>query len=352
MDDRDKRLLNMIQADFPLVSRPFRALGEPLGLSEDEIIARLRDLKTARVIRQIGAIFDTRSLGYKSSLVAMRVAAGRLDAAAAVVNEHPGVSHNYQRDHAFNLWFTIAVPPHSDLEETVRCLHEMAEAESTRLFPTLRLFKIGVTLDLEGKRGAERDESAGGGYSEARRPAAGRAGLTPLDIQVIRELQEEPLLIPEPYRPMAERIGIAEARFLEAARSLRAQGYMRRMAAVLHHREAGFRANAMGVWAVPPERADEVGPVMGSFRDVSHCYLRPTYPDWPYNIFTMVHGQTTADCQQTIDAISSVTGITEYALLYSTREYKKIRLKYFTPELEEWDACAHDALAMKNEANA
>ena len=346
MDDLDRRLLTTIQADFPLVSRPFRALGEPLGLSEDEIIVRIRDLKSARVIRQIGAIFDTRSLGYQSSLVAMRVAAPRLDAAAAVVNGHPGVSHNYQRNHDFNLWFTIAVPPQCDLDAAVQRLHEMAEAESTRLFPTLRLFKIGVTLDLEGKGGAERDESAAGGYSEARRPAAGRAGLTPLDIRVIRELQEEPLLAPEPYRPMAERIGIPEPTFLAAARSLREQGYMRRMAAVLHHREAGFRANAMGVWAVPLDQADEIGPIMGSFKGVSHCYLRPTYPDWPYSIFTMVHGQTAADCQAVIDAISTATGITEYALLYSTKQYKKIRLKYFTPELEEWDASARGARAL------
>ncbi len=343
MDDQDKCLLNAIQADFPLAPRPYRALGEPLGLSEAEIIDRIRALKAARVIRQIGAIFDTRSLGYQSSLVAMRVAPARLDAAAAVVNGHPGVSHNYQRDHAFNLWFTIAVPPQRDLDATVRCLHEMAGAESTRLFPTLRLFKIGVKLDREGKGGAARDEGAGGGYNEARRPAAGRAGLSPLDIQVIRELQEEPPLVAEPYRPMADRVGIPEELFLEAARCLREQGYMRRMAAVLRHREAGFRANAMGVWAVPPEEAEQTGPVMGSFQGVSHCYLRPTYPDWPYSIFTMVHGQTPADCQATIDAIAAVTGITEYALLYSTKEYKKIRLKYFTPELEAWDPGAHGA---------
>jgi DNA-binding Lrp family transcriptional regulator len=102
---------------------------------------------------------------------------------------------------------------------------------------------------------------------------------------------------------MAERSGVSEARFLEVAANLLAQGYMRRMAAVLRHREAGFRANAMGVWAVPLEQADEIGPLMGSFRGVSHCYLRPTYADWPYSIFTMVHGHKAPDCQKIIDAI-------------------------------------------------
>jgi len=344
MDDLDKRLLNVIQADFPLVSRPFQALGTPLSLSEVEVIDRIAALKQQRIIRQISAIFDTRSLGYRSSLVAMRVQPERLDAAAAVVNGHPGVSHNYKRNHAFNLWFTLAVPPTSDFEWTVQHLHAMAGADSTRVLPTLRLFKIGMQLDMEGKNGAERDESGAGGYTDARRPSAGRDGLRSIDIAAIRELQEDIPLIPEPYWPMAERMGLAQPVLFEVAAHLAAQGYLRRMAAVLYHREAGFRANAMGVWVVPPERTEEVGRIMGSFKAVSHCYLRPTYPDWPYSIFTMVHGQKARDCQEIITAISQATGITGYALLYSTKEYKKIRLKYFTPELEEWEARARRAV--------
>ena len=340
MDDLDKRLLNVIQAEFPLVSRPFQALGTRLDLEEAEVIHRIAALKNQRIIRQISAIFDTRSLGYRSSLVAMRVQPARLETAAAVVNGHPGVSHNYERNHAFNLWFTLAVPPTSDLEWTVQHLHTMAGADSTRTLPTLRLFKIGLQLDMEGKTGTERVESASVGYSDARRPSAGRDGLDSKDIAVIRELQEDIPLLSEPYRPMVERIGISESAFFALTSHLSAQGYLRRMAAVLHHREAGFSANAMGVWVVPPERSEEVGQIMGSFKAVSHCYLRPTYPDWPYNIFTMVHGQAGRDCQEVISAISQATGITEYALLYSTKQYKKIRLKYFTPELDEWETCA------------
>jgi DNA-binding Lrp family transcriptional regulator len=260
-----------------------------------------------------------------------------VEVAAAAVNAHPGVSHNYKRNHAFNLWFTLAVPPASDLEWTVQHLHTMAGADSTRILPTLRLFKIGVQLDMEGKSGAEREEAA---YNDTRRPAAGRDGLRPIDIAAIRELQEDIALVPEPYRPMAERIGFTEQALFDVANRLTAQGYLRRMAAVLHHREAGFRANAMGVWVVPPERTDEVGKIMGSFRGVSHCYLRPTYPDWPYSIFTMVHGQNAKDCQEILNAISAATGIREYALLFSTEEYKKVRLKYFTSELDEWEARA------------
>jgi len=342
MDEQDKRLLNAIQAELPLVSRPFEALGARVGLAEAEVIARLDEHKRRRVVRQIGGIFDTRSLGYKSSLVAMRVRPERLDQAAEVVNSHPGVSHNYQRDHAFNMWFTIAVPPASDLVWTVDRLHETAGAESARLLPTLRLFKIGVQLDMQGGSGAERTEAM---YSDATRPAAGRGGLRPVDVAVIRELQEDVPLDRQPYATMARRIGIPEDEFLAVAAQLKTQGYMRRMAAVLHHREAGFRANAMGVWVVPDDRAEDVGRVMGSFKSVSHCYLRPTYPDWPYNIFTMVHGQDAKGCQEVIDAMARATGITDYALLYSTKEYKKVRLRYFTPELDEWEVRVRRASA-------
>jgi len=352
MDDADKRLLNVIQADFPFASRPFHALGLHLELTEREVIGRIEALKGRRIIRQISAIFDTRSLGYTSSLVAMRVRPEHLDAAAAVVSSHPGVSHNYQRNNVFNLWFTLAVPPTSSLEWTVNRLHEMAEAESTRLLPTLRLFKIGMQLDMEGKSGTEREESRDVGYSEARRPPAGRDGLSPQDIAAIRELQIDIPLVPEPYRAMAERLRITEEVLFEIAHQLQARGYLRRMAAVLYHREAGFQANAMGVWVVPQERTEEVGAIMGSFRGVSHCYLRPTYPDWPYSIFTMVHGQQAKDCQAVIDAIAEATGIREYGLLYSTKEYKKVRLQYFTRDLDEWEARVRASLASPGRAAA
>jgi siroheme decarboxylase len=352
MDERDKRLLNLIQEEFPLTSRPFEALGLRLDLTEAEVRGRISDLKRQKIIRQIGGIFDTRSLGYASSLVAMRVSPERVDEAAAVVSAHPGVSHNYQRNHAFNLWFTLAVPSTCDLGWTVERLHETAGGESTRLLPTLRLFKIGVRLDMEGKSGAERVEPSRSGYSEASRPKAGKDGVTPLFIGVCRELQEDLPLLERPYAPMAQRIGIPESRFIEVAGQMQSQGYLRRMAAVLHHQAAGYRANAMGVWVVPPERAEEVGQVMGSFRGVSHCYLRPTYPDWPYNIFTMVHGLKAEDCQEIIDAISAATGITDYSLLYSTKQYKKIRLKYFTPELDEWEERERRSLAPLAAASA
>jgi len=334
LDQVDQQLLNVVQTDFPIESHPFRSLGERLGTSEGDVIDRLDALKADHIIRQISMIFDTRALGYQSSLVASRAPDGRVDECAAVINEHPGVSHNYRRDHEFNLWWTIAVPPTSSLEEHVNKVHELAGAESTRLMQTIRMFKIGVDLDMTGKRPMDA-KSTLPAYK-----ASARAGtpLEPLEIAMLRELQEDVALIPQPYASMAERIGVAEDELLEGAHRFVAEGRARRFAAVLHHRHAGFVANAMSVWKVPADRIDDVGLQMAGFAAVSHCYQRPTYPDWPYNLFGMLHGRTKDDCETAADAIARETGVDEHAMLYSTKEYKKVRVRYYTEDFFAWES--------------
>ena len=126
-------------------------------------------------------------------------------------------------------------------------------------------------------------------------------------------------------------IGCSEADVLDALASFKERKLMRRFAAVMNHRSAGYKANAMGVWAVPEDELDEIGPRMAGFARVSHCYRRPIYDDWPYSIFTMVHGMNARECEETIAAIRDETGVDEYALLWSVKEYKKTRVRYFTP---------------------
>ncbi len=333
LDDVDRELLNRVQIDFPIAPQPYLDLGASVGTTEADVIARLGALKDAHIIRQISMIFDTRALGYKSSLVASRAPDGRVDEVGAVINEHPGVSHNYRRDHEFNLWWTIAVPPESSLEEHVQNLHDLAGAESTRLMQTIRMFKIGVDLDMTGKRPMDA-KSTLPAYK-----ASARAGdrLSPAEIGTLRELQEDIALVPRPYAAMADRLGIEENDLVAAARRFVEEGLARRFAAVLYHRHAGFVANAMSVWEVPEGRIGEVGLQMAGFAAVSHCYQRPTYPDWPYNLFGMLHGRTKEDCETAADAISRETGITEHAMLYSTKEYKKIRVRYYTDEFYAWE---------------
>ncbi len=331
LDETDRRLLNRIQEDFPLCPEPYGALGAALGLEGGEVVGRIARLRQAGIIRQISAIFDTRALGYQSTLVAMRLPPERLEEGAAVVSAHPGVSHNYARQHHFNLWFTLAVPPGQDPVRATQTLGERAGALDVRMLPTLRLFKIGVRLDVTGERAPDAEERARV-YGGPQVDAAHRTPLAPRDVAFIRLLQRDLALEARPFDPYAQALGCELDELFAWCAQMTAAGKMRRFAAVLRHQRAGFVSNAMGVWRVPPERVAEVGPIMASFAAVSHCYERPVYPDFPYNLYTMVHGRTPAEVRATLDAIAARTGIDEHAYLWSSREFKKERVVYFEEE--------------------
>ena len=334
LDDLDKRLLNLLQGSFPLAPRPFAAVAEAAGVGEDEVLRRTQRLLDERIIRQVTPIFDTRVLGYKSMLVAAKVDPDNPHRAAKVINSHPGVSHNYLRNHDFNLWFTIATEPGSKLglQGTLDVLQELTGAESVRQLPTLKLFKINMDLEMVGGT----DQLAA--VAEAAEPLEPEPiELSELDVATIRTLQGDMPVVPEPYAPAAAELGLDQADLLEHLESMRERRALRRVAAILYHRRAGFSANGMGVWRVPEDRIMEYAPRMAACRGISHCYQRPTYPDWPYSVFTMAHGRSKEECDAVLDSIAADTGIEERRTLYSSTEFKKIRLLYFTDAHRRWE---------------
>jgi DNA-binding Lrp family transcriptional regulator len=334
LDDTDRKLLNLMQGSFPIASRPYRHVAGLGGVEEAEVMSRVQRLLEKRIIRQVTPIFDTRALGYSSMLVAAKVDPEHPHRAAQMINEHPGVSHNYLRNHEFNLWFTIATEPDSrlGLEGTLEVLAEAAGAESVRQLPTLRLFKIRMDLEMEG------DTKALASAAEAKEPIE----LEPqpydeLDIAVIRALQGDMPVVEEPYAAAAAELGMTQERLLDHLAGMQERGLLRRVAAILYHRRAGFSANGMGVWEVPEEQIFDIGCRMAAFRGVSHCYQRPTYEDWPYSVFTMAHGRSKEECDAVLEAIAEQTGISNCATLYSSTEFKKIRLLYFTEDFKNWE---------------
>jgi len=335
LDELDKKLLNLLQGSFPLAERPFAEVGELAEASEQEVLRRTDRLVRGRIIRQVTPIFDTRVLGYESMLVAAKVDAKHPWRAAKVINSHPGVSHNYLRNHDFNVWFTIAIEPGSRLgmQGTLDVLQELTGAESVRQLPTLRLFKIRMDLEMERGTG---ELAAAGTAEEPKDPE--RADLSELDLAVIKGLQGDMPVAAEPYAPAAAQLGVSQAQLLEQLESMRERRILRRVAAILFHRRAGFSANGMGVWRVPEQRVMELAPRMASFRGISHCYQRPTYADWPYSVFTMAHGRSKQECDAILDSIAEDTGIEDRRTLYSSTEFKKIRLLYFTGEHQKWEA--------------
>jgi len=335
LDDLDRRLLNLMQGSFPIAARPFRHVAELGGIEEADVMSRVERLLEKRIIRQVTPIFDTRALGYSSMLVAAKVDPEHPHRAAQVINEHPGVSHNYLRNHEFNLWFTIATEPDSrlGLEGTLEVLAREAKAESVRQLPTLKLFKIRMDLEMEG------DTQALATAAQATEPIE----LDPqpyddFDIAVIRALQGNMPVVTEPYAAAAAAVGLTQERFLDHLSGMQERGLLRRVAAILYHRRAGFSANGMGVWKVPEEQILDIGRRMAAVRGISHCYQRPTYEDWPYSVFTMAHGRSKDECDAVLDAIADQTGISERATLYSSTEFKKIRLLYFTEDFKKWES--------------
>jgi DNA-binding Lrp family transcriptional regulator len=338
LDDTDRALLNAVQWEFPVVAEPFAALADRLGTAEPDVRARLGRLEELGVLRQLSAIFDTRALGYSSALVAAKIDPGHVDDAAEVISAHPGVSHNYKRNHDYNLWYTLAVPPGEDFDAHLDVLHRESGSHVTRKLPTLTLYKIGVKLDMTGDTSADAKAEVLGHERPERRADMPAPELSELEVRAIRVLQDDLPLTERPFAAAGERIGTDETTVLDLLDGFTARKLMRRFAAVMNHRNAGFKANAMGVWAVPESELAELGPRMAGFAAVSHCYRRPTYEDWPYTVFTMVHGRNARDCEATIEAIRSETGVADYALLWSVKEYKKTRVRYFTPEWDEWRA--------------
>jgi DNA-binding Lrp family transcriptional regulator len=326
-------LLYRMQNSFPLTQRPFEVLADELGTTEDEVISLIQTLKEQKIIRQTSAIFDTKRLGYASSLVAFKIPQDRIDEASAIINAHPGVSHNYLRNHDYNIWFTMAVAPDSilRLDKTIEVLAKQTAAEDFIILPTLKMFKISVKMDTTGKRAKK---------EEVRKAAYKTIDLTPEHIAVIKVLQNDIPVTKEPFKGMTEQLGVSYEQLFGIAKELEASGVMRRFATILNHRKAGFHANAMSVWTVPEAQAEAIGKEIAGFSAVSHCYLRPSYPNWPYNLFAMVHATTQEECDALIEEIAQETGLKEYGKLYSTQEFKKQRIVYFDEAFQEWEEMA------------
>lgn len=319
IDQRDRELLAALQGEIPLISTPYAGIGQIIEMSEKEVLKRAERLKRVGMIKQISAIFDSRALGFRSSLVAARVAEDAVERAASIINLHPGVTQNYLRNHAFNLWFTIAVAPESrlGLERTIQLLGDDAGCDVVRSLPTLRSFKSG-------------------GGEEGEPPP--RDPLTPREVEVVRILQKDTPLQTRPFEALAKLYDFPADEMLATARELRARGQLKRLTAIAQMKRQSFSASAMGVWAVPEGRAEEVGQALASHKAIKQCFLRPTHDDWPYNIFTTVQSRSVDECESLLNEIASELDVREMRVLFPVKEYKRGKLQFFSPEFDKWEA--------------
>jgi DNA-binding Lrp family transcriptional regulator len=222
------------------------------------------------------------------------------------------------------MWFTLAVPPNENMRAVLDRMATLEGVLKYRLLPTLKLYKIGVRLDMVNSD-AEKPEPT----ETVKELNPSKISLTEQDKDFIRELQKDLEIIPEPFSKGAENLGVTTTELFLKAMEYEKKGVMRRFAAILRHRDAGFSANGMVVWNVPEEKVDEAGYKIASFPQVSHCYQRPIYTDWPFSLFSMIHARTIEAAEIIAAEISNTIGIKDYRILFSSREFKKERIKYF-----------------------
>ena len=332
----EAEILDLAQRGFPLAERPFDAIGSTLGMSGADVLATVAGLKHRGVIRTIAGIFSGESLGYRLSLVALRVPATRVEAAAAVINSHPGVSHNYLREHAYNLWFTLAEEDEECLRESARVIARACAADDCLLLRNERLFKIGFMLPI--------GEPDGDAVSAAAQGSAQAGGLDTQERSAVVLLQTDLPLAERPFDALAAGQGLSGAELIEAGRRLLAAGCMRRYAAVLRHVEAGYTHNAMTAWKTGGDASleERIAPFMQE-RAVTHLYLRTLYPGrWEYPLFAMVHARSAAELAGLLESLGRRSGLAERLVLRSLHEYKKEKVIYFSPAFRQWKRLNYD----------
>jgi len=323
MNQLQKQILNIIQAQFPIVLHPFAALANQVNSKEAEIIRQINQLKQTGIIRRIGAVFNAAHLGYVSTLVGAQVPPEKLNAFVADVNAIPGVSHNYGRDHIYNIWFTLTVPGQKIINQTIERLRQNHNIAAVYSLPAEKRFKMRVYFDFLNRQNHDKNNTITD--SKKITPPC----LSDLQISLIRQLQQDLPIISRPFHVIAENIDADINFILQQIIDWKSSGLMRRFGAVIRHQQAGFNANGMVVFEVDPKNIDTSGHLLAAYPQVSHCYQRPTVPDWPYNLFAMTHCESEPQLRDLVKGMVAQIKPKQYDILLSTQEYKKTNVKYF-----------------------
>lgn len=327
MDAAELDLLNDFQRNFPLTSEPFGVIAERLSWTEAAVLAALRRLRQEGKVSRVGAVFAARKLG-ASTLAALAVPAEQLEPVAGWVNDYSEVNHNYQREHDFNLWFVLTAASPARLQTVLAEIRQRTGLPLLDL-PLLEEFHIDLAFDLsqDGLKSAS---------SQSHRPTLHRQipiVLSETDRALLAALQPGLPLVNRPYQILAQSLGISERLVIARLRDWLQQGLIKRLGVIVRHRELGYRANAMVVWDIPDAEVSAVGRVLATEFGVNLCYRRPRrLPEWPYNLFCMMHGRKRTEVQERIEQLRNSQHLQAYrfAVLFSTRCFRQ-RGAYYLP---------------------
>ena len=331
LDELDKKIISIIQADLPVVLRPFDMLAERLSESSEEVMGRIGRACSQGIIRRLGPVFDSGRLGYTSTLVAAKIPAQRLAEVAELVNHLSGVTHNYRREHAYNLWFTLTANSREQIDNVLDELRRRTGINEFYSLPALAVYKIRVDFQLSEKPPAVSGNAQAAGCPA---PEGKSAPLDERQKQLVRLLQKGLPLVTEPFSEMAKEVDFSAEEIVQQITDWLDAGLIRRFGAVVRHQKLGFGANGMAVFEVAEDGINAIGKKMAEHSEISHCYRRPSLDDWKYNLFAMVHGRSEAEVRQFVERLAEQLEISEYNVLFSTTEYKKTSMEYFLEPVE------------------
>lgn len=345
-DTAEARLLVALQKGLPLVARPFAQIGSDLGLSEEAVLARVRNLFETGVARRFGAVFDSHSLGYESTLCAADVPDAELEAAVARIVPHPGITHCYAREGHPNLWFTMTAPAADLLQEIADVAAALGPYEVMNL-PALRKFKIEAVFGQDEANARFESHKANDCqqptvvFRHANMPARGAVGpplrdydtpaapLTEREREIVRRLQSNITVSEDPFGLLASEIDFDPAELLALLQQWEQAGVIRRIGLVLRHRQLGFSANSMCVWPVATDRIEAAGASMAKSPHVTHCYERPSFAVFPFNLYAMIHAKSREEAIGIFQQLGADAGLANGNMLWSVREFKKASPQFF-----------------------
>jgi DNA-binding Lrp family transcriptional regulator len=328
IDEVDAALIDGFQSGFPVRERPFRAVGEALGVSEAEALSRVERLREAGVFRRFGAVLNPPVIG-SSTLAAVSAPEDRFEAVAEVINGYRQVNHNYRRDHEWNMWFVVTAGTREKRDAILAEIEDRTGLEVLNL-PMLTDYYIDLEFPVVNEDRFARESLDETEVNATRISEDATAGLSALDRRLLLAIQDGFPLSATPYRDVAAAIGAPVADVLAAIERLLADGSVKRIGCVVNHVVTGFDANCMVVWDVLDGELDARGEAVGRLPYVTLCYHRPRRPelDWKYNLFTMVHGREAEAVDEKIDELASEHLPFSHERLYSTETLKQTGARY------------------------
>ena len=333
----DESLLNLLQQNFPVEKRPFRLIADKLKITEAQCLARIKYLKEKHFIRFLGAIIDTKNIGFESALIAFKTSSSKTEHIAKMINTHPGVTHNYQRDSEYNLWFTLATPASCDFQKHLDSLLHLSKPKDYLYLPNLKTYKIRMVLNCSSNGNNIIMFKTQNGYCDNHLIPYISIEINALEKEILQFLQHSIPIISQPFNELAIKLNLSHDYLLTCINNLASKGIIRRFGAIVSHRKIGYTYNVMALWNVTQARINSVAKQIASCQEVSHCYQRTSYSDWPYSIYSMIHAKSKDSADKLVSKLINTNQIDQYKLLVTVKEFKKQRLEYFTDKFVLWE---------------